>query len=164
MTKEKALVFISETEKEIILINQCIEIIEKRLLALEKKTNSEESAVYIESIAINLHSFYEGIETIFEKVMEFTGEEKPSGHEWHREVLERMTLPIKRLRPEVISIETAKKLDNYRAFRHKIRHIYGFMIVQENVIMIAEKAKESFEPFKEDIKNFISFAEEIVNL
>jgi len=164
MTKEKALVFISETEKEIILINQCIEIIEKRLLALEKKTNSEESAVYIESIAINLHSFYEGIETIFEKVMEFTGEEKPSGHEWHREVLERMTLPIKRLRPEVISIETAKKLDHYRAFRHKIRHIYGFMIVQENVIMIAEKAKESFESFKEDIKNFISFAEEIVNL
>ncbi len=81
-------------------------------MALEKKTNSEESAVYIESIAINLHSFYEGIETIFEKVMEFTGEEKPSGHEWHREVLERMTLPIKSLRPEVVSIETAKKLDS----------------------------------------------------
>ena len=30
--------------------------------------------------------------------------------------------------------------------------------------MTKEKAKESFESFKEDIKNFISFAEEIVNL
>ena len=113
---------------------------------------------------MNLHSFYEGIETIFEKTMDFTGEEKPSGYEWHREVLERMTLPIKRLRPEVISVETAKKLDSYRAFRYKIRHIYGFMIIPENVITIAEKASESFESFEKDFKNFISFVEEIANL
>ncbi|MEW6214658.1 MAG: hypothetical protein AB1478_05560 [Nitrospirota bacterium] len=164
MTKEKALVLLSETEREVLLLKQCIEVIKKRLSAIKEKTNREERAVYIESLAMNLHSFYEGIETIFEKIMDFTGEEKPSGHEWHREVLERMTLPIKRLRPEVISVETAKKLDIYRAFRHKIRHIYGFMIIPENVITIAEKASESFESFERDFKNFISFVEEIVNL
>lgn len=164
MTKEKALVFLSETENEMLLLKQCIEVIEKRLSVLKEKSHKEERVVYIESIAINLHSFYEGIETIFEKIMDFTDEEKPSGHEWHREVLERMTLPIKRLRPEVISVETAKKLDSYRAFRHKIRHIYGFMIVPENVITIAEKAKDSFESFEKDFKNFISFVEEIATL
>ncbi len=164
MTKEKALVLLSEVEREILLLKQCIEVIKKRLSALKGKNNKEEKAVYIESLAINLHSFYEGIETIFEKIMDFTGEEKPSGHEWHREILERMTLPIKRLRPEVISIETAKKLDIYRTFRHKIRHIYGFMIIPENVTTIAEKASESFESFERDFKNFISFVEEIANL
>ncbi|MEW6418108.1 MAG: hypothetical protein AB1480_08305 [Nitrospirota bacterium] len=164
MTKEKALVFLSETEREVLLLRQCIEVIKKRLSAIKEKTNREDRAVYVESLAMNLHSFYEGIETIFEKIMDFTGEEKPSGHEWHREVLERMTLPIKRLRPEVISVETAKKLDSYRAFRHKIRHIYGFMIIPENVITIAEKASESFESFEKDFKNFISFVEEIANL
>ncbi|MBM4141000.1 MAG: hypothetical protein FJ242_05835 [Nitrospira sp.] len=164
MTKEKALVFISETEREMLLLKQCIETIGKRLSSLKEKASKEERAVYVESLAINLHSFYEGIETIFEKVMDFTGEEKPSGQEWHREVIERMTLPIKRLRPEVISVDTAKKLDSYRTFRHKIRHIYGFMIVTENVITIAEKAWESFESFERDVKNFISFAEEITNI
>jgi uncharacterized protein YutE (UPF0331/DUF86 family) len=164
MTKEKALVFLSETEKEVLLLKQCIEVIKKRLSVIKEKTDREDRAVYVESLAMNLHSFYEGIETIFEKIMDFTGEEKPSGHEWHREVLERMTLPIKRLRPEVISVETAKKLDSYRAFRHKIRHIYGFMIIPENVITIAEKASESFESFEKDFKNFISFVEEIANL
>jgi uncharacterized protein YutE (UPF0331/DUF86 family) len=164
MTREKALVFLSETENEMLLLRQCIEIIERRLSSLKKKKKKEEKAVYVESLAINLHSFYEGIETIFEKIMDFTGEEKPSGHEWHREVLERMMLPIKKLRPEVITAKTAEKLDNYRAFRHKIRHIYGFMIIPENVIAIAEKAKESFKSFKKDIKTFISFVKDIAKL
>ncbi len=164
MSKEKALVFLSEVEKEILLLKQSVGIIEKRLLALKKKRQKEDRAVYIESLAINLHSFYEGIETIFEKIMDFTGEERPSGHDWHREVLERMTLPIKKLRPQVITVKTAKRLDSYRAFRHKIRHIYGFMIIPENVIAIAEKARESFKSFEKDVKTFISFAQKIAKL
>lgn len=96
--------------------------------------------------------------------MDFTGEERPSGHEWHREVLERMTLPIKKLRPKVITVKTAKRLDSYRAFRHNIRHIYGFMIIPENVIAIAEKARESFKSFEKDVKAFISFVPKIAEL
>ncbi len=161
MTKEKVLVFLSEMEKEMLLLRQCVEVIEKRLSVLKKKNRRDDRAVYVESLAINLHSFYEGVETVFEKVMDFTGEEKPSGHEWHREVLERMILPVKKLRPEFISVGTAKKLDNYRTFRHKIRHIYGFMIIPENVIGIAEKVKGTFKSFEKDLKNFISFVEEI---
>ena len=69
--------------------------------------------------------------------MELTGEEKPSGHEWHLELIERMAMPIRQLRPEVISYQTVKNLDIYRAFRHKVRHIYGFMLVPENELSAA---------------------------
>ncbi len=164
MTRQKALVFLSEVEKELSLLDRTVEVIEKRLKALRQKTDAEDFSAYVESLAINLHSFYEGIENIFEKVTDFTGEEKPSGSEWHMEFLDRMTLPVKRLSPEVISVETAKRLDTYRAFRHKVRHIYGFMIVPENIITIAEKIKEVYEEFKKDLSRFIAFAEEVAEI
>jgi uncharacterized protein YutE (UPF0331/DUF86 family) len=164
MTRQKALVFLSEVEKELSLIDRAVEVIEKRLRALKSKTDTEDFSAYTESLAINIHGFYEGIETIFEKVTDFTGEEKPSGPEWHMELLERMTLPIKRLRPDVISVETAKRLDTYRAFRHKVRHIYGFMIVPENIITLAEKIKEAYKGFKRDLRRFIAFAEEVAEI
>lgn len=164
MIRQRALVFLSETEKELSLLDKTVEVIEKRLVALKTKTDAEDFSAYVESLAINLHSFYEGIETVFEKVIDLTGEEKPSGHEWHMELLERMTIPIKRLRPEVISDETAKKLDTYRAFRHKVRHIYGFMIIPENIIAIAGKTKDVYEAFKSDFEKFIAFAEEIAEI
>lgn len=85
MTKQKALVFLSEVEKELALLDKTVEVIEKRLKALRQKTDPEDFSAYVESLAINLHSFYEGVETIFEKVTDFTGEDKPSGSEWHME-------------------------------------------------------------------------------
>lgn len=125
MTRQKALVFLSQAEKEISLLDRTVDVIEKRLKGLRSKTDSDDFSAYIESLALNLHSFYEGIESIFDKILEFTGEDKPSGHEWHLELIERMAMPIRELRPGVISDQTAKKLDTYRAFRHKVRHIYG---------------------------------------
>lgn len=44
-------------------------------------------------------------------------------------MLERMSLPVKKLRPAVISLETAKYLDTFRVFRHKVRHMYDLMII-----------------------------------
>ena len=137
MTRQKALVFRSQVEKEISLLDRTMEVIEKRLKGLRSKTDSDDFSAYIESLALNLHSFYEGIESIFDKVLELTGEEKPSGHEWHLELIERMAMPIRQLRPEVISYQTVKNLDIYRAFRHKVRHIYGFMLVPENELSSA---------------------------
>ncbi|MBI4690931.1 MAG: hypothetical protein HY754_11825 [Nitrospirae bacterium] len=45
MTREKALVFLSETENEMLLLRQCIEVIEKRLSSLKKKKKKEEKTV-----------------------------------------------------------------------------------------------------------------------
>jgi hypothetical protein len=161
MTKQKALVFLSEIEKEINLIRQTVDVIENRLNSLKTKTESNDYHAYVESLALNLQGFYEGIETVFEKVTDFTGEEKPEGPEWHVRLLERMSIPIKRLRPCVVSVETAKEVDIFRAFRHKVRHIYGFMIVPENVIAIAEKTKKVCEMFCKDIARFMVFIEQI---
>lgn len=164
MTREKALVFLSQAEKEISLLDRTVDVIEKRLKGLRSKTDSDDFSAYIESLALNLHSFYEGIEAIFDKVLEFTGEDKPSGHEWHLELIERMAMPIRQLRPEVISEQTVKHLDTYRAFRHKVRHIYGFMLVPENIITIAEKMKDNHEEFKRDFGKFMAFVEELIKL
>lgn len=161
MTRQKALVLLSEIDKELSLVKQTSDTIDERLKALSAKSEPGDLSAYTESLALNLHSFYEGVETIFERIIDFTGEDKPSGPEWHMELLERMTLPIKKLRPDVISIETAKNLDTFRAFRHKVRHIYGFMIIPENVTAIARKAGDVYGKLHKDLEKFMSFIEEI---
>lgn len=162
MTRQKALVFLSETEKELSLLRQTVETIGKRLTALAGKREADDFTAYVESLALNLQSFYEGVESVFERVLDFSGEDKPSGPEWHMGMLERMSLPVKKLRPAVISLETAKELDAFRAFRHKVRHMYGFMIVPENVIAIAQKTKGGFEQLNSDLAMFMVFVEELL--
>lgn len=164
MTKQKALVFLSEIDNELSMIKQTVETIVDRLEMLKVKYETEDYSAYIESIALNLQSFYEGIETVFEKVIDLTGEEKPAGSGWHIELIERMTLPIKRLRPEVISFKTAQSIDTFRAFRHRIRHLYGFMVIPENVITIAEEARNVYEDLRNDLVKFMEFAEEITKI
>jgi hypothetical protein len=68
---------------------------------------------------------------------------------------------LKRFRPEVISAETARVLDNFRTFRHKVRHIYGFMIIPENVTAIARKAGDAYDKLRTDLARFMAFIEEI---
>lgn len=161
MTKQKALVFLSEVERELALLESTVKLIRQRLRKLSKISHKEDYDVYIESIALNLHSFYEGIESVFGKVMDFTGEEKPSGYDWHISLLERMTLPVQHLRPEVLSTHTAQELNSYRAFRHKIRHIYGFMIMPANVIELARKINKPFKDFKNDIHRFMHYMKKL---
>lgn len=51
----------------------------------------------------------------------------------------RMTIPIKEIRPHVISEELAADLDEYLAFRHLFRSIYGFELKGDRIDRLAEK-------------------------
>jgi len=43
-------------------------------------------------------------------------------------MIETETLRIPTLRPPVIREETASLLDEFRSFRHRVRHAYGFTL------------------------------------
>ena len=71
---------------------------------------------YINSVALNLHSFYSGLEHLFELIAIELDGGTLGGADWHIELLRQMTLDLPPVRPPVLSKESAAKLDEYRKF------------------------------------------------
>ncbi len=82
--------------------------------------------LYLDSVALNLHGFYEGVERLFELIATLVDGAMPQGADWHQVLLQQMVAEVPRVRPPVISEETQAVLDEYRGFRHIVRHVYTF--------------------------------------
>ena len=59
--------------------------------------------IYLDSVALNLHSFYSGLERLFELIAKHIDRNLPSGETWHRDLLVSMTNDFPNARPAVIS-------------------------------------------------------------
>lgn len=81
---------------------------------------------YLDSVALNLHGFYGGLERIFELIAATIDNTKPKGENWHQALLQQMATEIPDLRPAVISQKTLQSLDEYRGFRHVVRNVYAY--------------------------------------
>lgn len=56
----------------------------------------EERDYYLDSVALNLHSFYNGVERICEAIARQLDPVFPSGDRWHRDLLEQMAKELPR--------------------------------------------------------------------
>ena len=96
---------IAEVEKEI----ESLYELKKELAQIK----SEESIIFKRSIGSILHDFYNCCERIFKKIAIDVNGGYEESDKWHKALLFRMTLPIKDIRPAVISEELAAELDDY---------------------------------------------------
>jgi hypothetical protein len=82
--------------------------------------------LYLDSVALNLHGFYAGLERLFELVATTVDGTLPQGANWHQVLLQQMAAEVPGVRPAVISENGRDALDEYRGFRHVVRHVYTF--------------------------------------
>ncbi|MDN5347226.1 MAG: hypothetical protein PWP65_790 [Clostridia bacterium] len=80
-----------------------------------------------------LHDFYSCIENVFENIAVTLNGGLPKEPNWHKRLLQNMTLDIPKLRPAVISRDLEKKLDEYLRFRHIFRNVYGHLLEWERM-------------------------------
>jgi len=95
-------------------ISQVIDRIKEGLQKLEQT----DDPLYADSIALNLHGFYNGLERVFEQIAKEIDGNLPRGEQWHHELLLQMGKEIQGIRPAILSEQTLNQLDEYRAFRH----------------------------------------------
>jgi len=124
------------------------------------KQLSSEQEVYIDSVALNLHSIYSGLERIFELIARHVGEKIPSGELWHRDLLKQMSQEQKDIRPAVISTDSFFCLDEMRRFRHLVRNVYTFNLVPEKVEPIVADLVTSWSKVQAEILAFADFLEQ----
>lgn len=77
------------------------------------------------AIGAHLQPFCSGCEAVLGRAVERFDGLPPHGSDSHVRLLQAATLDVPGIRPPVLSSETAKALDPYRAFRHFFRHGYG---------------------------------------
>ena len=112
---------------------------------------------YFDSVALNIHSFYSGLERIFEKISSAVDGSLPQGINWHQELLNQMALEIPNVRPAVISENTRKQLDTYRGFRHVVRNLYTYHISPDKMKPLAKGIRRVFKQVEKELISFSRF-------
>jgi hypothetical protein len=124
-----------------------------------KKAAANNDEFYFDSVALNIHSFYSGLERVFEKIASAVDRSAPQGINWHQELLNQMALEIPNVRPAVISEKTRKQLDNYRGFRHVVRNVYSYHISPEKMKPLAKGIRLAFKQVEKELTAFSRFIE-----
>lgn len=146
---------ISEIRDELALLETLVSDINETSKEIPK--SSKKKRIYEESLALKLHNFYTGCERIFQKIADDINGGVPVSMDWHKRLLKSMSLEIDKIRPPVVSKDTAKALEEYLAFRHVVRNIYGFEIDSERLKRLMEKLPDAYKKFKKEVENFIAF-------
>lgn len=104
--------------------------------------------------------FYTCVETFMFRVsQEFENNLKKE--QWHKDLLQKMSLLIPNIRPALLSKTTSNLLTELLQFRHFKRYYFDFDYDWEKLELIEKKYIQAKPLLIADIQNFITFLQEI---
>ena len=143
------------------LLRQKVEIELSELLTvaaeiqrLLDKVERSQDLDYLGAVAMNLQSFYTGVERIFLLIAKSVDLSIPTGERWHQILMEQLAAEIDTVRPPLLRDTTRIELDELRRFRHVARSLYAFRLNAELVREVASRLPEVHRLFVEDCKQF----------
>ncbi len=117
--------------------------------------------MYVDSAALNLHSFYSGLERVFETIALQLDGSLPKGDTWHRDLLDQMMLDLPGLRPPVLIEHTVRALDEFRRFRHVVRNVYAEHLDPQRIGDLVQKLAPLWTELKAELAAFADFLESV---
>jgi len=125
------------------------------------KETSENQDVYLDSVALNLHGFYSGLERLFEMIARRLDHLLPSSEVWHCELLFQMGREIQGVRPAVISQDHADRLDEFRRFRHLVRNVYTMNLVPDRMSKLISVLPDLRSQLRAELMVFAEFTKDL---
>jgi N6-adenosine-specific RNA methylase IME4 len=116
---------------------------------------------YLDSVALNIHAFYSGLEKLFELIARHVDGSSPEGIAWHRDLLSRMSDEVTDIRPAVISKEMSKQLDQYLRFRHLVRNVYATNLKPDKMLGLVEGLADLWPKLSAELNAFSEFLKEV---
>jgi hypothetical protein len=129
--------------------------------AMSLARNSTEHDLYLDSVALNLHDFYGGLERIFRHIATDVDQSLPGGPEWHRDLLRQMSIALSQVRPQILSANAVKGLDEYLRFRHVVRNVYAFKFDLERMEFLIRQLRPLFDQVRTELLFFADFLEQV---
>ncbi|GBF33183.1 hypothetical protein DCCM_2282 [Desulfocucumis palustris] len=166
MTRKQFTIIATRLKEELENIRSlCKELSDRGLTGSKKKIKSvlpPGDTFILRAIGSILHDFYVSVENIFETVAREIDESIPTGEHWHRELLLRMVLDIPEVRPPLLSRETAGKLDEFRAFRHVFRNVYGFNLSPDRIVDLVNRLIHTADCLEQEVHTFIQTMKKVM--
>ena len=125
------------------------------------QTATDHQDAYLNSVALNLHAFYSGLERVFDLIAVDVDGGRPGSSDWYVELLRQMTLDLGTTRPAVISREVWTALDDYRRFRHFIRNIYATNLVPAWMGTLVRDLSPVWKKLRAELEEFAAFLEAV---
>lgn len=125
----------------------------------EKATKDQD--IYLDSIALNLHGFYSGLERLFELTAKTVDGTVPKGITWHRDLLHQASKDLEGIRPAIIDPESSSSLDEFRRFRHLVRNVYSINLVPEKLTALMTELPSLWTRLKPELLAFSEFLDEL---
>lgn len=137
-------------------LDEIARVVQRAQQAWDRAQSSGDD-LYLDSVALNLHAFYDGVEGLFEAISSTVDAARPTSADWHRALLNQMATEASGLRPAVVSDATRLGLDEYRSFRHVVRHLYPFRFEVDRIRPLVERVEQVFHELRAELLAFAAF-------
>ncbi|MBI5303738.1 MAG: hypothetical protein HY868_16500 [Chloroflexi bacterium] len=117
----------------------------------------KDETFYLDSTALNLHGFYNGVEQLFEWIAKEFDDTVPSGSAWHRQLLAQMQIAVPTVRPAVIRPTTRLALEKYLGFRHIVRNLYTWDFDVKRMTSLVDDLPQVLLDLQTDLEQFRDF-------
>jgi len=93
--------------------------------------------IHLTAVASGIEHAYSGMEQAFKIIAAEIDGAVPTGEDWHARLCALMFTPVPGRRPAVLPAPLRSELDDLRAFRHRVRNLYGSELIAS---VVREKA------------------------
>ena len=119
------------------------------------------SPAELDSLGYSLHNLYNALENCFEQISLSFEDHVRDRTRWHRELLEKMFLDIKPLRPAVLPQQLRSILADLLGFRHLFRHAYEFKLNEAKTVALWNRWLAENTPVKQALTAFADELERV---
>jgi len=139
--------------------------VQRAMRAWERaKTSAADQDAYLDSVALNLHGFYSGLERLFELVARHLDHNLPSGATWHWDLLQAMGRDVLDVRPALIDADSVNVLDEFRRFRHLVRNVYTTNLSPEKMAELLRALPGVWLKLEDELLGFADFLEQLASV
>ena len=115
---------------------------------------NEPNFTEITALAMILHAFYNGVESIFLLILKSRNEIVPSDGHWHKGLFDIM-FGKNSMKTAFIREDLKNMLRQYLDFRHFIRHSYSTILVWGEMKNLVENLEETWTMIKSDFERMM---------
>jgi hypothetical protein len=149
--QDRILVFLAEFDYQVEQIKEIYITLQRKVPSLERQPVTQE---LVESAGYWLHNLYSAYEDLFKLVAGFWENSLSLDGEFHVQLLKRMLLNIKDVRPALLSGVGYRILNELRGFRHVFRHAYSYGLDDERVNALLRKVLGQEDTVIKDLQTF----------
>lgn len=127
------------------------------------QTSPAEQDMFLDSVALGLHGFYSGLESLLLQVARHLDDNVPDGDGWHAKLITQMHVETD-LRPAVIALSDVEFLDELRRFRHLVRNVYAFNLLPDRIQPLVERITEQWPHLRSELVAFSEFIASLIEI